>query len=140
MAEPQHRVTRALVDLPCEAGSIRLARRLLSELIHGADPESAQVALLLLSELATNSVVHARSDFTVTVLVGEDCLRVGVADGDPRLPVMRRYGRDAVTGRGMQLVDGQSSRWGIDERPGDGKTVWFELDGWRGVAAGAAAG
>ena len=139
MADPLPGMTRALLEFPCEAGSIRVARRVLAELIGGADPTTAQVALLLLSELATNSVVHARSDFTVTILVDRDSLRVAVTDGDPHLPVVRHFSRDSVTGRGMQLVDGQSTRWGIEEEDGEGKTVWFELDDWRTPARAVSA-
>jgi len=34
----------------------------------------------------------------------------------------------APSGRGMAIVEAMSNRWGVDERPDVGKTVWFEID------------
>jgi hypothetical protein len=54
-------------------------------------------------------------------------VRVDVVDASPTIPRRRRYASDAVTGRGIALVETLASRWG-SERHGPGKRVWFELD------------
>jgi hypothetical protein len=39
---------------------------------------------------------------------------------------MKQYAPDAVTGRGLMMIDSAAERWGIDESS-EGKAVWFEL-------------
>ncbi len=53
-------------------------------------------------------------------------MRVEVADHDPALPVQQHPPAEAVTGRGLLIVDALATRWGV-EPAADGKTVWFEL-------------
>lgn len=80
-------------------------------------------ATTLVSELATNVVLHARTPFTVEVeLVGPQ-LTVRVADGSAHNPVRRHYEDDAATGRGLVLLDSLASEWGTVGTP-DGKVVW----------------
>lgn len=59
--------------------------------------------------------------------VGHSPVRVEVSDLSVGVPLLRWFGLEASTGRGLQLVARLASSWGIDERA-DGKTVWFELD------------
>jgi hypothetical protein len=80
----------------------------------------------LVSELATNAVLHARTAYTITVDRIEDLIRVQVHDSSPALPRQRRYGRVATTGRGLRLLASIAASWGVD-RDDDGKCVWFEL-------------
>jgi anti-sigma regulatory factor (Ser/Thr protein kinase) len=86
-------------------------------------------ATLLVSEVATNVVLHARTDFEVRVEQRGDRVRVSVSDGSDRSALRRRYGLEAGTGRGLALVETLSAQWGVDpaEAPWS-KTVWFELD------------
>jgi anti-sigma regulatory factor (Ser/Thr protein kinase) len=84
-------------------------------------------ARLLVSELVTNAVLHARTDFELVVRLHRGGVRVEVSDGSSSAPVVRHYEDEAMTGRGLALVDELASRWGVDERP-HGKAVWFELD------------
>jgi anti-sigma regulatory factor (Ser/Thr protein kinase) len=83
---------------------------------------------LLVSELVTNVVLHARSTARVTVEHFGDRVRVTVADGSSMPPRLRDYGPEAVTGRGVFLVDRLAQDWGVDIAEGDddGKRVWFE--------------
>ena len=91
---------------------------------HGVDSTDAQ---LLTSELATNAVVHGRTDFTVRVALWDNRVRVEVRDANHRLPPAGRdLPRDATSGRGLPLVDGIAPAWGV-ESIADGKSVWFEL-------------
>jgi anti-sigma regulatory factor (Ser/Thr protein kinase) len=84
---------------------------------------------LLVSELVTNAVLHARSPARLTIEHDGRTLRVTVADESDAQPRLRDYGADAVTGRGLYLVDRISERWGVDAVRDDhyGKRVWFEL-------------
>ena len=83
-------------------------------------------AELLVSELVTNAILHARSGARVDVERVGDRVRVAVCDDSPAVPRVRNYGPDAVTGRGLLLVQRISNAWGVD--PGDGgKCVWFEF-------------
>jgi signal transduction histidine kinase len=105
--------------------SVRRARRLALDTLAGAGT-SGDEAVLLLSELATNAVIHAGSPFQVTIRCRDDRLRIEVADGSRAVARRQRFSATSGTGRGLALVDDIADRWGVDER-GDGKTVWFEL-------------
>lgn len=108
------------------AGTVKDARRLVrSTLDAWSVPEGD--SLLLVSELATNAVLHARTPYTVTVsTVAPERVRVEVTDDDPAPPVSDLPGSDHATcGRGMQMVLALAQRWGCEPQPG-GKTVWFE--------------
>jgi anti-sigma regulatory factor (Ser/Thr protein kinase) len=87
---------------------------------------SADLAVLLISELATNAVLHARTDFVVSVDIDERSVRVEVHDANERPPVIGHTPAEATSGRGLHLVQSLSSSWGVEGRP-EGKTVWFEV-------------
>ena len=99
----------------------------------GAGTELVATCVLLVSELATNSVLHARTGFSVE-LVHDGALRVEVVDDDPRLPHLRDSRVDAASGRGMRMVTALARASGAQERA-PGKAVWFELD-WQEELAG----
>ena len=81
---------------------------------------------LLVSELVTNSVVHAGSEAEVAVLLRPDALRIEVSDTGAALPDRREAADDATSGRGLAIVDQLASAWGV-EVTATGKTVWFEV-------------
>jgi anti-sigma regulatory factor (Ser/Thr protein kinase) len=83
-------------------------------------------AELLVSELVTNAILHAHSPATVRIDHDTRRLRVAVCDSSPAPPRLRDYGPDAVTGRGMLLVDRIAQRWGVESNSA-GKCVWFEV-------------
>jgi hypothetical protein len=72
-------------------------------------------------------LLHARSAPSVEVTRANDHIRCVVLDDSPAIPRRRHYASDAVTGRGIALVETLATRWG-SERDGPGKRVWFELD------------
>lgn len=115
--------------MPAEPASAAQARRFLRQLLGtwGCEPLE-ETAALLLSELVANSLLHAKSEVHVSVLLMDDVLRVEVADDSPRMPRRRRYGLDATTGRGLSLVAEMARDWG-SRRRGAGKVVWFEVGG-----------
>ena len=85
------------------------------------------IAALLVSELAANALLHARTGFTVVLEdLPHGAARLAVSDGSGALPRSRRYGEEATTGRGLHLIDDLARDWGV-ERTELGKTVWVEL-------------
>jgi anti-sigma regulatory factor (Ser/Thr protein kinase) len=120
---------RAVTRLPADASAVPAARRFASQaLIHqGAHGDLLDRTQLLVTELTTNSVVHAHSPIRLSVFPGPDSVRVEVRDDDPTpLEAPHMPEPDAEGGRGLWLVAALARRWGINgnER---GKTVWFEV-------------
>jgi PAS domain S-box-containing protein len=108
--------------------SAREARDVVRDLLERVQrPDLVETAGLLVSELVTNAIVHARTPIELEVSAGPDGVWVGVSDRSPNQPVPRRYGRTATTGRGLELVGLMADRHGADGSGEDGKTVWFEL-------------
>ena len=54
-------------------------------------------------------------------------VRVEITDPDDRLPSMAAPDPDALGGRGLIIVNGLASAWGVEPTTKGGKTVWFEL-------------
>ena len=84
-------------------------------------------AALVVTELATNALRHARSPFRVAVGRSSSGVRIAVHDASRQRPRLGDPGLTATGGRGVWLVDEVSSRWGTDD-VADGKVVWSELD------------
>ena len=127
--------TRATVDcsttLPAERASSGVARRFLNDVVGtGAqrdDTVDLDAALLCVTELVSNAVLHAESKCQVRVQRDGSRLRVEVFDNRPDLlPTQQPYDPFALTGRGLFLVETLTDAWGVDVA-NDGKTVWFEL-------------
>lgn len=112
---------------PAELSTPAAARRFVAGALAAAGVPQGEVVPVVVSELVTNSVLHAGTTATVVVSIDTACVRVEVHDGDPTLPTMRAPTPDNVTGRGLVLVDALTDRWGCVP-DGDGKAVWFELD------------
>jgi anti-sigma regulatory factor (Ser/Thr protein kinase) len=113
------------VQLPPDPASPAAARHFVVEALGAVDGD-LDVIELLTSELVTNAVLHARTSVGVSVEVHAGMVRVAVRDGSLAPPVLRRYDRAAITGRGLQLLDALADRWGVDEAKA-GKQVWFEM-------------
>ncbi|MFF4251459.1 ATP-binding protein [Streptomyces sp. NPDC001663] len=84
------------------------------------------VAELLVSELATNALLHSASRFRLTLSASHGVLRCEVYDAGRRTPQVLEAGA-SESGRGMFLVNALAGRWGCHQ-DGQGKTVWFELE------------
>ncbi len=103
------------------------ARRFVEETLRRWECEGLlDTVNLLVSELVTNSIVHAESGADMAVLLKPDALRIEVTDHGQLMPALEEADVDATSGRGMSLVARLSSSWGVVPRA-DGKTVWFEL-------------
>ncbi|SHN26775.1 ATP-binding protein [Cryptosporangium aurantiacum] len=114
------------------AWSPRLARRFVADTLGPrADVDLVDAAELLVTELVTNAVVHARSRATVLIITGRDRsdVRIEVHDEAYEPPRLGGFDPDALSGRGLALVDAMSDRWGVepDGPSRSGKRIWFEL-------------
>ncbi len=121
---------------PGRPDQIRVARSFVVGMLDARSP-LRDTAGLLVSEAATNAILHSSSGrdgstFEVGYALGGDQLRVEVHDqGAPSGPRRRVHEPESLTGRGLELFDLLSSRWGVTEHDA-GRTVWFELDGRTG--------
>jgi len=79
---------------------------------------------LVVSELVTNAVVHARSDITVVIQEMLFCVKLVVHDQSSQLPTPRTAQVVDMGGRGLQIVDQYSADWGTYLDPDGNKAVW----------------
>jgi anti-sigma regulatory factor (Ser/Thr protein kinase) len=86
----------------------------------------AERAELMVSELVTNAIVHARSAPTVVARADGTTLRVEVHDRGSGTCTLRDPDETQDSGRGLRFVDSLAERWGSEANT-RGKTVWFEL-------------
>jgi anti-sigma regulatory factor (Ser/Thr protein kinase) len=114
-------------QIPRGAAAPLLARRQLAGWLGDAlDRDQLASAKLLTTELITNAVLHGRGRIVLRADLNQDRLLVEVIDeGAVFEHDARRRDFDQIGGRGLAIVDSESSRWGIHE----GTThVWFELE------------
>ncbi|MFF7330392.1 SpoIIE family protein phosphatase [Streptomyces sp. NPDC090306] len=114
-----------------EPERISVGRHQLTELLHDwSSADQLDSAVLLLSEVLTNVLVHTDSDALLVAEVigepGERRVRVEVTDAGDDLPHKRRPGELASSGRGLVLIELLAHDWGVNPR-GKGKSIWFEL-------------
>ncbi|MEU4063402.1 SpoIIE family protein phosphatase [Streptomyces wedmorensis] len=115
-----------------EPERIAEAREQLRQLLHDwEDEDQLDSAVLMVSEMVTNVLVHTDGD---ALLVAEVActeksrrLRVEVSDTSDELPHKRHPGEMASSGRGLVLMEMLAHAWGVDPR-GEGKAIWFELN------------
>nr|BFD83754.1 SpoIIE family protein phosphatase [Streptomyces sp. Xyl84] len=129
-ARPEIRRT-LLTVAQAEPERIAVARQQLRELLHDwASADQVDSAVLLLSEMLTNVLVHTDTDALLLAEVsgepGERRMRVEVTDAGDDLPHKRRPGELASSGRGLVLIELLADAWGVEPR-GVGKSIWFEL-------------
>ncbi|MFJ6350347.1 SpoIIE family protein phosphatase [Streptomyces sp. NPDC092046] len=114
-----------------EPERIAAAREQLRQLLHDwSDEDQVDSAVLMVSEMVTNVLVHTDGDalLVAEVVCGGKSrrLRVEVADASDELPHKRHPGEMASSGRGLWLMEMLAHAWGVDPR-GEGKSIWFEL-------------
>jgi PAS domain S-box-containing protein len=124
------------------------ARRFVRGALAGVAPDVVDTAQLLVSELVTNAVLHARTETEVSVGADGGTVRVRVRDLRPdRGLVPNECPPYAGTGQGLALVERLASRCGVDTDD-EAKTVWFELrpdgsrpgpNGWKAAAPASGA-
>ncbi|MFJ9633568.1 SpoIIE family protein phosphatase [Streptomyces sp. NPDC101175] len=137
------RIRRTVLTVAqAEPERIAVARQQLRELLHDwTGEDQVDSAVLLVSEMLTNVLVHTDADALLTAEVagevGERRMRVEVTDSGDDLPHKRHPGELASSGRGLLLIELLAETWGVDPR-GEGKSIWFEL--YESDGAGSAAG
>jgi anti-sigma regulatory factor (Ser/Thr protein kinase) len=132
----------SVVLLPHAPSSVLAARWHITTHLREAGVVAQTVgdATLVVSELLTNAILHARPLPGAQVLVAwalrERSLEVAVSDGGSMTrPRAAQTSLSSVGGRGLAIVEHLSARWGV--LPSDfGLTVWAVLP----VPAGARSG
>lgn len=92
----------------------------------GVAGEVIDDAELLVSELVTNAIIHARTGATVDVSRYNGTVEFAVSDKSVRPVQLRVPSAEAVTGRGVYFLDQLASDWEV-EPTAHGKTVRFSL-------------
>jgi hypothetical protein len=85
-------------------------------------------ACLVISELVTNSTIHARTDIELSLAWSLGMLRLTVRDHSAKLPRPRKT-HLGLHGRGLTIVAGFSHAFGVLPTTEGGKVVWAVLDG-----------
>jgi anti-sigma regulatory factor (Ser/Thr protein kinase) len=113
------------IEFPVSRFAPRQARRWIAEASGELGDERLDLLLLLVSEVVSNSVRHsgAGPDEHVEVRLTRQrtVLRVDVRDPGPGFVRPRTMGPGP---HGLQILDAESDRWGVERSPA---TVWFEL-------------
>lgn len=114
-----------------QPSEVREARHQLQSLLFDwRSEDQVDGAVLMLSEMLTNVLVHTDSNALMVAEIsgehGRRLLRVEVADHSDELPHPRHPGEMASSGRGLVLLEMLAGSWGVDPR-GEGKSIWFEM-------------
>ena len=111
-----------------ERGMPGRARRLVVAALEqcGHDEILVADAALVLSELASNAVLHAGSPFSVSVRATGSTLRIAVSDSAPLRASSHDGGLIPRPAHGLSLVQALCCCWGVEGTAG-GKVVWAEL-------------
>jgi serine/threonine-protein kinase RsbW len=115
-----------VVDLPRSNRAPLLARKLLDDRFGGDLPaQQLDDLLVIVSELASNAVLHGSGEIRLRVTVDDGCVYGEVIDeGGGFVTDVRRRGIDEVGKKGLVIVAALSARWGIHA---GSSHVWFEL-------------
>jgi anti-sigma regulatory factor (Ser/Thr protein kinase) len=122
---------KRLLSRPIRAdrGAPGAARRALDELNGLIDPPLKDDLRLLVSEVVTNSVIHAQADspgeVVLDVWASDDVVRVAVTDRGPGFEPARPPRPRERSGWGLVMVDRLADNWGVEL--GEGTAVWFEF-------------
>jgi serine/threonine-protein kinase RsbW len=125
--EPDHALR---VTLPVAARAAGLARQGVRDALGRRGLSHLEdTAVLLVSELVSNAVQHARhggSQLELRITDTGTWLRIEVSDADPRPPQPHIPAGLDESGFGFVLVEALATKWGVDQAAA-GKTVWIEL-------------
>jgi hypothetical protein len=123
--------------LNMDAGAVRAGREFcMAALRRWGATQRCEDITIVVSELLTNALRHAvpglsrnRPNWPVRLglLCSEPCVLCAVADPSSSIPVPKKPGRLAETGRGLHVVSSLSDKWGYATytTPSDaGKVVW----------------
>jgi hypothetical protein len=88
----------------------------------------AEDVAMLVSELVSNGVIHAKTEMRLTVELAGEGVRVALADDSAAMPRFAGADLQAISGRGLVIIDRLAERWGVERLPQGGKVVWVEID------------
>ncbi|TWV57068.1 SpoIIE family protein phosphatase [Streptomyces misionensis] len=113
--------------LPPAPKSAAVARHFARSALGEVAPGLRATAELLVGELVTNAVIHARGEVEVRVWAAEGRVHARISDPRPDRGLVPHDRRPyAGTGRGLSLVEELATSYGVHSGE-DHKTVWFEL-------------
>lgn len=116
---------------PPDLAAVADARRFLHRTLAAwdVDEETTSAAVLCLSELVTNAVIHTTGGCHVQVELHDGVLRSRVQDNGSVVAPAVVASHDGVQGHGhgLRVVAALSTRWGRSPAP-DGAEAWFELE------------
>lgn len=108
--------------------AVAAARRFVADtLLSWGEKHLVWDGALIVSELATNAVIHGGSPFRASLEHAERVVRIAIEDVGPGVPKSRRMLDDTLDGRGVAIVEELARRWGCDPTDG-GKVFWAELE------------
>jgi anti-sigma regulatory factor (Ser/Thr protein kinase) len=125
------------ITLPGLPAMVQAARRGVRALLEETGCARIDDAELIVSEFASNAVLHSRSagmdgSFTVLVEAKPGWLRLEVSDAGPAEDQMYQRADDEHR-RGLLIVDAVADRWGHRRPAGTRAVFWAELD-WEATA------
>lgn len=121
-------------DFPFDVLSVSAARHFADEVLADVPAAVLESIELMVSELATNSIRHARTGFHLAIIERAHEIRVEVTDLGGGTPTVQSPGPTDPSGRGLAIVEMFSDAWGVEYTAPEDKTVWFTL-GWVPPAA-----
>jgi anti-sigma regulatory factor (Ser/Thr protein kinase) len=124
------RAHRSYLEVAAEPGALPHARRFSRQALEGWGlGRIADDAELIVSELMSNAISAAPAAGVALYLAADPGrLTLLVWDASPDLPARHRHDDDAVSGRGLEIIDALADRWGTWGPVASGKVVWAWLD------------
>ncbi len=131
-AQPFPRPATSILIAGGRGAPARARQHLLAQLDAGVSASRASDAVLIVSELVTNSVIHAQVGTDRAILLEltalGDHLRIAVIDPGSQLePRIRPTDPDVPGGFGLRLVHHMSSAWGVVREAAGTTRVWCDL-------------
>lgn len=127
---PDTAATTDVMVLPHAAASVPDARAHLSARLRHLPDELLEDTLLVLSELLGNAVRHtpvSTGDVEVRWAAAPGAVDLEVVDGGGGEPLACDRGEDAVSGRGLAIVDALSQSWGSRALESGRCSVWSRI-------------
>ena len=117
-------------SLPAGPRSAALARDFVRlQLLAHHLPHLVEDVRVVVSELATNAVVHARTAFVVTLSSSSGTVLLEIEDSSTSQVLLRTADPLSTSGRGLVIVTMLSRQWGTRTDAAGLKTVWASFSG-----------
>lgn len=114
-------------EFKADVSDVVAARRFAIEAVGSWNLGTDDVALVV-SELAANAVVHARTPFVLALsLLDDQVVLIEVTDHDHHMPLPAQPSVWATNGRGLMIVDKLAAAWGARATIDGDKILWAEV-------------